>query len=553
MMHTKRIFLSKRRNRLLAEYFSFVCGKSRAMKNTANFYIRNTMSGLLKSPEDRTHNETEVMHFVFTGIQKANRKKDAAFAKGLEKLKADGVTGIKLHVAVRALLKKERHFEYPTYEKWFLSYNVLDAVFKETGNDAYVSMPSQVNQNAIRAVMESWKSYFKSLKAYGKDTSRFRAKPRPPRYIKDWESTAVFTNQTARIKDAGKKTLLFFVNNSEPLVVGNITGKYVRTLVKPCPGGYTVLITTDDGIDPIDVPKDAKRFFGIDIGVDNLAAVVNNVGLAPFLIKGTAVKAVNRWFNKRRAELVSAMTRGKDSSGSHKDSRALDALSGKRADFLRDIFYKTAHYICRMARLCHVQVIIAGHNDGQKDEIGIGHVNNQNFVSIPFTQFLSILKYTSWEYKIAFIQREESYTSKASLLDLDDIPTYRKGDDMPHVFSGKRVKRGLYRSKNGILLNADVNGAGNIIRKQYPNAFDNMDFSYLYKTTRVVGFKNLYAPGVPADVMAKHMASKPRMHRPGPSSSANRARRWDKKVRLMEAFGVGKKPFIPQSAQKQSA
>ena len=553
MMHTKRIFLNSRRNRRKAGCFSAVCMGSRAMKNTANFYIRNTGSGLGKSPEERTHNETEVLHFVFTGIQKSNRKKDAAFAKGLEELKADGVAGMKLHVAIRALVKKARHFEYPTYEKRFLSYNVLDAIFRETRNEAYFGMPSQVNQNAIKAVVENWKSYFKSLKAYGKDPSCFRAKPRPPRYIKDRESTAVFTNQTARIKEAGGKTLLFFVNNSEPLAVGNITGKYVRTQVKPCPGGYTVLITTDDGIDPVSVPKDAKRFFGIDIGVDNLAAVVNNIGLVPFLIKGTAVKAVNRWFNKRRAELVSAMTRGKDSSGSHKDSRALDALSEKRADFLRDIFYKAAHYICRMARLCHVQVIIAGHNDGQKDKVGIGHVNNQNFVSIPFTQFLSILKYTAQEYRIAFIQREESYTSKASLLDLDDIPTYRAGDKTPHVFSGKRVKRGLYRSKNGILLNADVNGAGNIIRKQYPNAFDNMDFSYLYKTTRVVGFKDLYVPGMPADVMAKHMASKPRMHRPGPSSSANRVRRWDEKIRLMEGFGAGKKPFIPQSAWKQSA
>ena len=549
-MHTKRIFLNRRRNRGHADYFSRVCMQSRAMKNTANFYIRNTWSGILKSPEERTHNETEVLHFVFTGIQKANLKKDASFSRKLEELMSEGISGMKLHTAVYALFKKHRNFEYPTREKRFLSYYVLDAVFRETHNGAYTSMPSQVNQNAVKAVVESWKSYFKSLKAYRKNPSGFMAKPRIPGYIRDTEVSAVFSNQTSRIKEAGGKTPLFFVSNGEPLVVGNITGKYIRTVVKPCFGGYTVLITTDDGVGPVTVPKDAKRFFGIDVGIDNLAAVANNVGLVPFLIKGTAVKAFNRWFNKRRAELVSAMTRGKTSSHSDRDSHSLSALSRKRSDFLRDFFYKAAHYICRMAVLCHVQVIIAGHNNGQKDKIGIGHVNNQSFVSIPFTQFLSVLKWTAWKYGISFIQREESYTSKASLLDLDSIPTYKAGDDTPHVFSGRRVKRGLYQSRDGIFLNADVNGAGNIIRKQYPHAFDGMDFSYLHKTTNVVNFKDLYKPGVPSDVMSKHTASKPRMRHPGPSSGANRMRRWDEKIRLMEAFDAGKKPFVPKKKER---
>ena len=110
-------------------------------------------------------------------------------------------------------------------------------------------------------------------------------------------------------------------------------------------------------------------------------------------------------------------------------------------------------------------MIVIGQTKGQKQEINIGHVNNQNFVSIPFQKFLYILKNTALTYKIALIDREESYTSLASLLDFDEIPTYSKDNKKKYEFSGKRIHRGLYKSKEGILINADVNGAGNTIRR----------------------------------------------------------------------------------------
>ena len=130
-----------------------------------------------------------------------------------------------------------------------------------------------------------------------------------------------------------------------------------------------------------------------------------------------------------------------------------------------------------------VEVIVCGHNKDQKQEINLGANNNQHFVSIPYTRFFWILTCVAAKAGIPVIETEESYTSKASLIDKDPIPVYKEGDRLEYHFSGKRISRGQYESKEGTILNADVNGAGNIIRKVYPNAFDGVtDFSYTNKT-----------------------------------------------------------------------
>lgn len=130
----------KQKDSVFCQYFLTNTTDARRMYNTANFYIRNTMTGIKKSPELRTPNEVEVLHDVFTGIQKANKAKDSKYQKDLEKYN-------------KGLLdkqpKKPKHFPYPTTKEWFLTYNVLDAVFKYTHNEVYYSMNSQLNQNAI--------------------------------------------------------------------------------------------------------------------------------------------------------------------------------------------------------------------------------------------------------------------------------------------------------------------------------------------------------------------------------------------------------------------
>ena len=126
-----------------------------------------------------------------------------------------------------------------------------------------------------------------------------------------------------------------------------------------------------------------------------------------------------------------------------------------------------------------IEVIVIGCSKEMKQEISIGSINNQNFVTIPYERFRSILKVVGCRYGIPVIEQEESYTSKASLLDLDEVPVYGKEDADTAVFSGNRAKRGMYVSREGKLINADINGAGNILRKAYPYAFNGVKMEYL--------------------------------------------------------------------------
>ena len=279
----------------------------------------------------------------------------------------------------------------------------------------------------------------------------------------------------------------------------------------------------------------------------NYLGVSNNFGAVPFVIKGGAVKSVNQRFNKRRSALLSALTKGSDSQHSVKYSEQLNTLSKKRDSFMRDYFYKCAWYVCRYAQAAGVEVIVMGHNEGQKQEITLGDKNNQHFVAIPYLKFITILKTAAAKCGIAVVVREESYTSRASLLDMDDIPTYKQGDDVKYQFSGKRIHRGLYRSGNGTVMNADINGASNILRKEYSHAFDNVkDFAYLYETTLAIGYKDLYNN-------AKTISERPdgyRYHKAGFGSKAcHKYRKWSR-MKYRKLFGKSKSVWMANKMDK---
>ena len=455
------------------------------------------MTGLKKSPEERTHLETEVLHYVFTGIQKANEViGQKNMKKKFTELKLAEVGGMDSAVIAFSIVSHEP-FQYPTEEKWFLSYGTLDAIFKFTDNPVYRRMNSHINQNAIRKAVAAWQGYFESLKAYRKNPAGFTGKPKIPGYKQGKEYTAWFSKQVAKLKEEDGRCYIQFVNNPDRFAIGkaSLYGdlKYVKTEVKAMYGKYYILITFDDKIAEAEAPENPKRILGLDPGVNNFLGVANNFGGAPFVMNGRAVKSANQRFNKKRAKLISSVTKGSDSKSSVKYSKQLNTLSQRRESFLRDYFYKCAWYICRYAKAAGIDVIVMGHNDGQKQEIDLKDNVNQNFVSIPYTKFITILKTVASKCGIAVVIREESYTSQASLLDMDDIPTYKKDENKKYAFSGKRIHRGLYRSKNGTLLNADINGAANILRKEYPNAFDSIkDFTYLCVTTISIGYKDLY-------------------------------------------------------------
>ena len=152
--------------------------------------------------------------------------------------------------------------------------------------------------------------------------------------------------------------------------------------------------------------------------------------------------------------------------------------------------HNASSYIVNQLVSNNINTLVIGSNKEWKQDTNMGKQNNQNFVSIPFNKIINMITYKAESFSINVNIIEESYTSKSSFLDLDDIPTFKEGEK--YKFSGKRISRGLYKTKEGIIINADINGASNIIRKEFPNAFNNLNLEYLYKTTNVVTYKDLY-------------------------------------------------------------
>lgn len=531
--------INYKRNTVLWEYFTRATTDTRCMRNTANFYIRNTMTGLRKSPEERTKAETEVLHDVFTGIQKANLRSEERYAKKMEKLRQAG--GMRSAVACSKM--KQTVFAYPTRKEWFLSYGTLDAIFKEIKHPVYCRMDSQVNQNAIRKTEKAWVGYFHARKEYLAHPEKFQGKPKIPGYIRTTGSTAWWTVQTARLSFVQGKAYLRFVHCKEPLCIGKASAfadmTYIKTEVKPYHGQFRVMMTFDDHSKETPVPEHPSRILGVDVGLNNLLAVAGNFGEAPFLIKSGSIKAGNQWFNKRRAKLLSDLTKGTDSTHSKKGSHALDALSRKREEVLRDMFYKCAWYLLRYAKHHQVDILVIGYNKEQKQEVEMGKANNQAFVSVPFEKLRQCIRIVAAKLQIPVVEQEESYTSKADVTAGDFIPTYRV-DDKKKNFSGTRAKRGLYRCHDGKLMNADVNGAANILRKRYPDAFAGQNLSYLQTTTNVVEIRDWYVPG---DKKKPH-----KRHHPSPAAKLRHTKRKDRRRDLLQVFGKRKKTWQKKAA-----
>lgn len=233
--------------------------------------------------------------------------------------------------------------------------------------------------------------------------------------------------------------------------------------IVPRSGYYVVEVVYEQAVQQADV--NPAYYAGIDIGIDNLATLTSNKpGFVPCIINGRPVKSINQYYNKRRAELQQKLGH----PGSTKRMERLTTTRNRRMD----------HYMHTASkRLIDVLVqegigtLVIGKNPLWKQEANLGKRNNQSFVQIPHARFIDMLAYKAELVGIAVIIIEESYTSKASFLDRDNMPMYNPEDKEKHVFSGKRVKRGLYRAANGQMINTDCNGSYNIIRKVAPDAF----------------------------------------------------------------------------------
>ena len=338
-----------------------------------------------------------------------------------------------------------------------------DLYHKVSKTDAYYAMPNtKVAKQVIRRIHKSWIGYREAHRDWLKNPSKYLGEPKIPKYKDKLKGryVLIFPDETVS-KPLLRKGIVKLTTSPIKFQSGLTQVNEVR--VVPQSGCYVVEIvyrqeelTTSLG----------QEVAGIDLGLVNLITLTTNqLGVAPLLIKGGALKAINTYYNKQKARIQSELELRQKS----KTSNRLKALTHKRNCRVDNYLHTTSRRVIDWCLEYQIGTLVIGKNDGWKQSINIGKRNNQQFVNIPHCKLIEMITYKAALVGIKVLLTEESYTSKSSFLDNDPLPKF--GDKKPK-FSGKRVARGLYRSANGQLLNADVNGSLNIIRKVKPDVFD---------------------------------------------------------------------------------
>ncbi len=325
----------------------------------------------------------------------------------------------------------------------------LSKLLAEYDQEDYRALPIQTSQQVIKLLFKNWKSYFASIKDYKKNPSKYTGRPRIPKYKdKKGFTIATFTNQQIKLKEG----YIYFPKQTgiEPLKTKVSNVAQVR--ITPQATCFIIEVVYEQEI-KIDNEIKKENFLAIDLGVNNLATSINNVGLKPFIINGKVIKSVNQMFNKTKAKLMSYI-------GNRGTSNRINRLTFYRNNFIEDKVHKTSRFVIDYCIENKIGMIIIGQNKGWKDEINIGKKSNQNFVNISHSKLIDKIKYKAELVGIEVQITEESYTSKIDHLAYEEMKHQEN-------YLGKRKKRGLFQSSVKKLLNADINGAIGIARKVF--------------------------------------------------------------------------------------
>ena len=394
-----------------------MCHKAKNLYNAANYVVRQALSNKLE-------NIPEYADLVDVKTKKIKSKKDGG--------EREYTTG---YISEFDLSKRMAQLNQPDYR----------------------SLKAQCSQQVIAGLFRNYKAFFSLLKDYSKNPEKYTGRPKPPGYKdKNGLVTVVFTNQNSTLTPDGHLKL------SKELVLRNVrTGlskseiNQVRVVPKADHIEIEILYTRQE----VEYTRQAKernnktQIAGIDIGVDNLAAVTSdNADSRPLLVNGRPLKSINQYYNKPLAELKEVYSRQKIKTG--RKSRHLGFVRVKKID---DYLHKASRRVVDYCINNNCGTVYIGHNKGWKQNVDMGSRNNQNFVSIPFDRFIHMLQYKLEEVGIQAEVVDEAYTSKCSFLDDETVGKHER-------YLGKRVKRGLFRSSNGRALNADVNGSLNIMK-----------------------------------------------------------------------------------------
>lgn len=375
---------------------------------------------------------------------------------------------------------RQHYFNTNSYLSYYANYHACKT------NDNYTILLSDTSQQILRLVDRDMQSFFKLLIL--KKAGKYSEAVRLPNYKKPESlSTYVIQGRSCRIQKDGKVAIgltkkfreLYGIEDRRILFT---IPKNIRNVLE---FKEIRIIPQFDGkqfsIEFIYESKKQLRkaegdgYMSIDFGISNLASctIFSNGDTQQFIVDGRRLKSINHYYNKRAAMLKSAYAKNKNVSSSN--TKRMMRLMNGRSNRINDYFNRVVKILVNKCLDNGVTTLVIGYNKDQKHGISIGKVNSQNMVMIPFYKLRQKLQYQCELHGISYCPQEESYTSKASCLDDDYIPVY--GETVAKPFSGKRIHRGLYRASDGSVLNADINGSINILKKYFKERKSNAIFT----------------------------------------------------------------------------
>lgn len=313
-------------------------------------------------------------------------------------------------------------------------------------------------------------AYKNSLKSYYKDKTKFKGRPQKPKYLKGKEKgrfLLIYDKENISKPKLEKEHKLKFCNIDYEFTLPEwFDYKLFRNcIIKPAINQSYVIIVNYLVEDKENIFP--KGHIGIDLGINNLMTITfSDFSQNPIIINGKPLKSINQYYNK----LVSKYQKSAKICNNLNSTKRIRRITDKRNKKVDSYINKCTKFVAKLANSNDSDITI-GYNKGWKQSANLGKKTNQKFVQIPFEKIRNQLQYKCENYGRSVILQEESYTSKASSLDLDKIPTYKEDNKVTYTFSGKRIKRGLYETKEKLKINADVNGSLNILRKCNPKFF----------------------------------------------------------------------------------
>lgn len=371
------------------------------------------------------------MRLVDRHIIKDNRFEDICLKSGL-------LYNYVLYLVRQGIFNKE----------YLKEYDLSTKLGRENQFD-FRQLPASVSQQVVGQVFKSVNSWIKLKSDFDRNPDKYNNhRPHLPKYKEGKkQNMVVFTTFSCRVKDDG---YIHFVKNViEPIKTNVKKDELKQVRIVPQATCYVVEVIYERKETDLNLDKD--NFLSIDLGLNNLCSCISNVGIKPFIINGKVIKSLNRWYNKKKARLMSYV-------GDNGTSRRIRRISLYRNCWIDDKMHKISKYIVNFCVSNNIGRIIIGLNKEWKQEINIGRRNNQHFVSIPHSKLIDKIMYKAKLLGIEVVTHEESYTSKIDHLAFEEM----KYQDN---YLGKRKRRGLFQSPIGKLINADINGAIGIARK----------------------------------------------------------------------------------------